>query len=270
MENITQRTGARKIEDIPKEVLHLLNKGEIATVNLVEWLALDQSQLVENTFPALGLEALVATLKAALQAQQKPTALRSIKLVGEALFPYCQAEGITQQVFEAMLAHPSDTVRCYACYLKALDPILSLEEKLTQSLPLVADEHFGVREVVWLALRPAIAENLAAAITLLSTWTHNQDENIRRFTTEATRPRGVWCKHIDALKENPALALPILEPLKADTSKYVQDSVGNWLNDASKTQPNFVQELCAAWEKNAPTKATQRIIKKAKRTLAKQ
>ncbi|MEM9982897.1 MAG: DNA alkylation repair protein, partial [Bacteroidota bacterium] len=220
MENIAQRTGARKIADIPKEVLHLLNKGEIATVNLVEWLALDQSKLVENTFPALGLEGIVNALKTALEAQKKPTAMRSIKLVGEALFPYCQAEGITQQVFEAILTHPSDTVRCYACYLKALDPTLNLEEKLTQSLPLVADEHFGVREVVWIALRPDITESLSEAITLLSAWTSNQDENIRRFTTEATRPRGVWCKHIDALKENPALALPILAPLKADTSKY--------------------------------------------------
>jgi len=123
--------------------------------------------------------------------------------------------------------------------------------------------------VVWLALRPEIDQHLAESIAFLSAWTTDKDENVRRFTTEATRPRGVWCKHIDALKEQPELALPILEPLKADPAKYVQDSVGNWLNDASKTRPDFVEQICDKWQAESPTKETAKIIKKARRTIDK-
>lgn len=140
---------------------------------------------------------------------------------------------------------------------------------LKQIQPFSADKHFGVREISWLALRAKIAQNLTKSIEILSAWTLNQDENIRRFTTEVTRPHGVWCEHIEELKQNPELALSILEPLKSDPAKYVQDSVGNWLNDASKTQPEFVQELCQRWEKESDMKETKYITKKALRTINK-
>ncbi len=93
---------------------------------------------------------------------------------------------------------------------------MSIHEKLNQSKKLIADTHFGVREVVWMALRPEINNNLEKSIAILSGWTKSEDENIRRFTTESTRPRGVWCKHIEQLKENPEIALPLLEHLKSD------------------------------------------------------
>lgn len=63
--------------------------------------------------------------------------------------------------------------------------------------------------------------------------------------------------------------MPILEPLKSDNSKYVQDSVGNWLNDASKTQLVFVKELCKRWDMESDTKQTKYIIKKALRSIDK-
>lgn len=133
--------------------------------------------------------------------------------------------------------------------------------------PLVADNHFGVREVVWMALRPEMSDNLNICIPLMEQWAESDNPNIRRFSCEALRPRGVWCMHIEALKETPELYLPVLEKLRADSSRYVQDSVGNWLNDASKSRPHFVAAVCERWERESPTKETQYIIKKASRSI---
>ena len=119
-----------------------------------------------------------------------------------------------------------------------------------------------------MACRVHIAQHLDLSIEILSTWAKSEDENLRRFASEATRPRGVWCVHLQALKEQPALALPILEALQADSSRYVQNNVGNWLNDAAKSQADFVRKLCVAWQAQSPTKETSYIIKKALRSIS--
>ncbi|WP_299050580.1 DNA alkylation repair protein [uncultured Polaribacter sp.] len=267
---ILNRKGAIKTQDISKEVLELLNKGYIESVNLTEWLAVDHLKLINTNFLEIGISAEnIVAICEKIKFQKKPSTMSTIKLVGSVIYELYSDKTEINSIFNKLSSHISDTIRCYAPYLKSLNDKLSINEKLNQSKKLVADTHFGVREVVWMALRPEIDSNLERSINILSSWTKNRDENIRRFTTESTRPRGVWCKHIEKLKETPEVALPILENLKSDTSNYVQNSVGNWLNDASKTRPDFVIGLCEKWKIDSPTKETQKIIKRAKRTIDK-
>jgi 3-methyladenine DNA glycosylase AlkC len=184
-------------------------------------------------------------------------------------------EGITRRMaqaaallpferFDELRAHPNDTVRGWAAYVLATAPGLTLAERLDRLKPIAADPHFGVREWAWLAVRVEIARDIRESIRLLTPWTGDPSPNVRRFASEATRPRGVWCTHIEELKRTPELGLPILEPLHRDDSRYVQDSVANWLNDASKTRPDWVREICRGWEKDAPY-----VARRASRSLSK-
>jgi 3-methyladenine DNA glycosylase AlkC len=56
-------------------------------------------------------------------------------------------------------------------------------------------------------------------------------------------------------------------PLRADPSKYVQDSVANWLNDAGKENPQRVQSLYAQWLADTSAPAILRICQRARRNL---
>jgi DNA alkylation repair enzyme len=262
------RKGAKRIADIPLTILESLNRGEIETANLVEWLAVDQRLLLEHILQQNGRLDYLKPILLLLEQLQKPTVNSINETIGRALLDLVTQHRDT--IFLTILSnHAADLVRCWATYTIGDDRQLEIEELLLSIRPFAADTHFGVREISWMAIRNRIAFDLDQSIAVLSLWTMDKDENLRRFASESTRPRGVWCKHIDRLKQEPSLALPILEPLKSDPSKYVRDSVGNWLNDASKSQPGFVRALCDRWEEESDTKETKYIIRKALRTIAK-
>ncbi len=247
---------SRGVADVAPARLALLNQGTVASATLTEGLAIDFAQLLAAAVPAIGAARLER-----MRAQAAAGITGRMALAAQLLLDANADLALLQ-------AHPSDTVRGWVCFAIATQAGWPLPQQLAALRPLADDGHFGVREWAWLALRPRLAAHLLDAIALLAPWTADPSERVRRFACEALRPRGVWCAHIARLKEEPQLALPLLQPLRADPAVYVQDSVANWLNDAAKSQPDWVRSLCAQWLQDSPVAATARICKRAQRSLA--
>jgi len=250
-QDILNRKGARKAQDIPAAVIKLLNAGLIETANLTEWLAADQLAILKTTLKEIGKSKWYKEFETAVNSQKKISANNNVKVIGQ-LF----GENIKNKTgFQPLKTHTSDVVRSWACWAIAAQQ-KTTKQLLTAMKPFAGDTHFGVREVVIFATKERLAEDLDTSISILATWTTSKDENVRRYAAET-------------LHDQPKLGLPILNPLKADPSLYVQNAVANWLNDASKSQPEWVMKLCKKWEKASDTKATKYIIKRGMRTINK-
>jgi 3-methyladenine DNA glycosylase AlkC len=165
--------------------------------------------------------------------------------IARALYDLTALHAERDAVAHRLATHASDVARCWAAQWVTLSG-LPLPAQLEAVRRFAADPHFGVREIAWMAVRDAVIASLDEALALLQPWVFDADPNIRRFASELTRPRGVWCAQIEALKAEPWRALPLIEPLRADGSRYVQNSVANWLNDASKTQGRMGREAVQA------------------------
>ena len=234
-----------------------LDGGAAEATHLAEILALDFATLLANVAPTLPAAALASMRKAANSGI-------TLRMQGAATLLRAHALGDPAQ----WRAHASDTVRGWACYLIGSDPQLSLEHKLDAMRALADDRHFGVREWAWLALRPHIAAEPLRVLAHLQPWASEASPNLRRFACEALRPRGVWAAHIALFKDQPQHAQPLLDALCCDDARYVRDSVGNWLNDAGKSQPDWVRAVCRTWQqRHADDPANHYIRKRALRSL---
>lgn len=258
-----ERKAPLKMADVQPGIIEMLNKGEISTLNLSEWLSVNHLLLIDKLLTDFGDRMVRDACIQALEGMTKRSVLGSILTVGRTLSA-CEANDI----IDFLGNHTSDSARSYSVCAIGADNI-TIGQKLERTQKFAEDAHFGVREMAWLGLRDSVEKELDTAIDILSIWAENENPNTRRFASEVTRPRGVWCRHLTRLKTNPEVAAPILVPLKSDISKYVQDSVANWLNDASKTRPDWVLDICNNWSAASDTKETQRIVHRALRTLRK-
>lgn len=255
---MSSAASGKLVADIKADRLALLNGGTVEAATLTECLAVDFAALMSATLPELSAEAVTRMRQAAGEGISRRMALAG-RLVLEQW-------GLVAA--DELRHHASDTVRGWVCFTIGSAEDLPLSDRLSMIRPFADDHHFGVREWSWMAVRPHIAAEPDLALAQLILWTAESSERLRRFASEATRPRGVWCAHIKALRQQPAMALPLLDPLKADPAVYVQDSVGNWLNDAGKDHPDWVQDLCGRWSAKSRSPETIRICKRALRSIA--
>ncbi len=247
----------RRVSDLSPQTVRDLSEGRRESRDLVEAMAVDLAALFTGAIP----DAPTPLRRRVRDAATLPYPKR-MRAAADAAFDHLGEGGVNR-----LAAHASDTVRGWACLIVARVPGWSLPRRLDAVRPLADDTHFGVREWAWSGVRDAIAGDPDHAIRLLTPWAGETSANLRRFATEATRPRGVWARHIPLLKAEPERAEALLEPLRADPSGYVQDSVANWINDAAKTRPDWAIALCERWRRQSPGEATDRIRRRALRSL---
>lgn len=129
-------------------------------------------------------------------------------------------------------------------------------------------EEITKRSTAEYAIRPFIERHPKTTLEQMRQWSLSPNFHVRRLAVEGCRPRLPWAPIIKSLQANPSPILPILENLKDDSSKYVQKSVANQLNDFFKDHPPLAVEIIEDW---IPTASTDRkwIIKHALRNQLK-
>lgn len=255
------------MSDIPPETLALLSSGELETANLVEFLAVDVAALAkaaERRFGFSGDARFFETL--AELPREKP--MKRHSAVAAEFVRLASAQGDPVSAGTRLSSSPSDVVRGWGALAFGMLGGISAPQALDFVRPLAADRHFGVRETAWMSLRDRVVREREGFFPILAGWVSDPDPNVRRFVCELTRPRGVWCAQFPDMRARPELGLPIVGPLRADASKYVRDSVANWLNDASKDHPEWVVETCRGWWGQSPSEELAYVVRRALRTVS--
>ncbi len=266
---VPRRKGASRMADIPPEILEALHEGREETATLVEWLAIDMPTLMGNIAPHVGLGDKTPGLVAAAKALTGQGVTRRMRGIGRALHDALAVHRQPDAVFESLATHTSDMVRAWAAFSVTANSDLPLPERLAIARRFAADQSAMVRECAWDSYRQFIAADVETGISLLTPWVSDADPNIRRCAVESARPMGVWTAHIQALKSDPSPGLPLLEPVRSDDSRYVQTAVANWLNDASKSQPDWALSITDRWLAESRTPETRWTVNHARRTLRK-
>ncbi len=117
-------------------------------------------------------------------------------------------------------------------------------------------------------IRPYLEAHPTKTLAIMLDWSADDNTHVRRLSSEGVRPRLPWASKLDAFINDPTPIFPILENLKDDSSKYVQKSVANCINDILKDNESLGKELIEKWMPNAP-KQRKWIIKHALRNLLK-
>jgi 3-methyladenine DNA glycosylase AlkC len=123
------------------------------------------------------------------------------------------------------------------------------------------------------AIRPFLIHYQQHTLNFLEDCANSEDEHLRRFASEGSRPRLPWGERLPTFIADPTLTQTILQTLKFDESLYVRKSVANHLNDISKDHPAFVINMLTQWQqavKNSQDKKNlDWITKHALRSLIK-
>ncbi len=92
--------------------------------------------------------------------------------------------------------------------------------------------------------RPFLDVHQDQTMALFEEWARDENYHVRRLVSESTRPALPWAPRIRLPID---AALPLLDILHRDPTRYVTRSVANHLNDISKVEPTLVLDRIRLW-----------------------
>lgn len=115
-------------------------------------------------------------------------------------------------------------------------------------------------------MRPILQNYPQKTFELLKIWSTDENERVRRLSSECMRIRLPWARKTDIALQYFDDFVEVLDNLKNDPDKYIQKSVANNLNDLYKEDPEKFVYIVDKWESPDMTKETEWIIKHGSRT----
>lgn len=118
------------------------------------------------------------------------------------------------------------------------------------------------------AIRPFIAAFPDRTFTVLREWCDDPHYHVRRLCSEGTRPRLPWSARLPTPVD---AAVPILDALHADSTRFVTRSVANHVNDIAKDDADLAIDLLTRWLADGRQNPTELayIVRHATRGLVK-
>jgi len=211
---------------------------------------------VVSAFPVLELKQRIAHIRTCLHTHLPQTYQEAVKVLLNAL-PEPLDESRSDNDFGDFIYAPfSDFVAHYGCTRQELGFSLAALREITK--------RFSAEDAIRYFINAFPQETFATLLT----WTQDPNYHVRRLCSEGSRPMLPWSKK---LSWPPEAALPILDRLFADPTRYVTRSVANHLNDLTKHMPDVVLHRLNTWAKTGKQDPAEMAFmqKHALRTLVK-
>ena len=104
----------------------------------------------------------------------------------------------------------------------------------------VFTRYFSAEDAVRSFLNAFPDQTMAA----VNAWSRDEDYRVRRLASESTRPHLPWSAAIGLPVD---AAIPVLDGLYGDDSRFVTASVANHLRDIARTKPELVLDTLSRW-----------------------
>ncbi len=215
-----------------------------------------RSEVLE-AFPRLELKERIDHISHCLKKYLPDDYTQALGLILQALPPALD-ETLSDNDFGDFIYAPySAFVATYGCSREYLNLSLQAIKQITQRF----SAEYAIRYFINVFPEETMQE--------LQNWTKSSNYHVRRLCSEGTRPKLPWAQKINLA---PQAALPLLQQLYCDPTRYVTRSVANHLNDLSKIDAELVLNTLKKWKKEGGQveKEMEFLSRHALRSLIKQ